>query len=113
MEQSLQPGIVLTEELEQILAPLVEQRQNLNQVKAGCEAEITKLTDEIKAHLKAAGYKLGDPKLMIAGYPVGLKPMNRSTIDATKLLEAGVTPAQIKAATNTTEGEAIDIGNPK
>jgi glycerol-3-phosphate O-acyltransferase len=103
VEQS--PALDLT--LEQTLAPLIEERQSLATVKSQAEKRIDELSKDIKTRMMQAG-EVSLPN--VSGFKVELKPNERVSLVREKLLEQGVTLAQIEAATVTQTFEPkIDI----
>jgi hypothetical protein len=102
------PDVTQTTELTlaDILAPLLEERQSLSAVRSHAEKRIDELSKEIKQRMMDAG----EISIVAAGFKAELKPNEKTELSKEKLLEQGVTLAQIEAATVTnTYAPKIDV----
>lgn len=86
----------------------VEERQGAVSIRKELEAQIETLGDEIKGEILGRGIR----RVVVGAWVPQVIVMERKTIDPKKLLSAGVTTAQIEAATVLTEVVQLRV-NPR
>jgi hypothetical protein len=100
----------LNASLEQVLAPLVDTRQELKAQITLLEAQVDAINDNIKTTLVTAG----ELEVSVPGYTVTLDmEAQKSSLDKQKLVQAGVTTEQIKRATKVTTYIKLDVRKQK
>jgi hypothetical protein len=97
--------------LEVELMETIENRQNMLAVVSELQAQIDAIDEEVKQRMMREGCL----KITVNGVPISVtRCKGRSSLDKTKLIELGVLPATIAAATKTGDGyDRFTVGEAK